>query len=304
MKKILTFMLGICLILPCAFLFSACKEEEKSTMESWDGTSIQVSEAVEGVVTIETAEELAGLAESVNNGFSFEGITIKLTCDMDLLNKQWIPIGFGSSNGLLEMDTQDSCAFKGIFDGQNHTIHNLKITTFIGGGFASNASSGVGLFGHIIAAEVKNVNVNNANVVGNHFVGAVVGFASGSQIENCKVTNSQITCNYVNGDESGDKAGAVVAHIQNSKDFNSSIKNCSAYNSTVSADRDAGRVLGCASINNYGSNSTTTFSNLTSDSSVNVVYNETGKGIKSSSGTNFDAQTDEDTDGIGRKNIQ
>ena len=285
MKKFLTFMLGICLIIPCTLMFSACKKDPGPQMEIWDGTTIEVSEAVNDVITIETAEELAGLAKSVNEGTSYEGITIKLTCDMDLANKEWKPIGFGSSGGTEIMDG-NSVPFRGIFDGQNHTIHNLKIISFVGGGLDGTTPSGIGLFGHVIGS-VKNITVNNATVAGNHYVGAVIGFATGAEIDNCHAKNVTVSCTYANDDESGDKAGVVIGFISNTANESSIIKNCSAYSSNVNADRDAGRVLGCLSVNNYGTETTVNYENLTSDLSVNVSWNQTGDGIKSSSGTNI-----------------
>ena len=55
--------------------------KDKDKMESWDGNIAEVSEAVEGVITIETAEELAGLAKNVNDGNTYKGYTIKFSLD-------------------------------------------------------------------------------------------------------------------------------------------------------------------------------------------------------------------------------
>ena len=156
MKKIISFVLGICFIIPSIFVLSACGNDGPK-METWNGKASSVSAAVENVVTIETAEELAGLAKAVNNGNDYAGITIKLTCDMDLANREWTPIGFGSSGGTSIMDG-NSKAFAGIFDGQGYTIHNLKITKFVGGGLHEGSASGVGLFGHI-TGEINKVNI-------------------------------------------------------------------------------------------------------------------------------------------------
>ena len=43
---------------------------------------------------------------------------------------------------------------------------------------------------------IKNVIINGARVDGNHFVGALVGFASYTKIENCTVSNATINCVY------------------------------------------------------------------------------------------------------------
>ena len=109
-----------------------------------------------GVYTITTAEELAGLASLVNDGTdTFNGKTIVLANDIDLKNLDWTPIG-NSTN-----------AFKGNFDGQNHTISNLKVI--------QEGKSYVGLFGYTTNGEIKNLKVHNAIVKGRKGVGAIAG---------------------------------------------------------------------------------------------------------------------------------
>ncbi len=268
MKRFLTFMLGICLIIPCAFMFSACGDKKDSDDEIWDGSHVAVSEAENGVIVIDTAEELAGLAKSVNSGNDYEGITIKLARDIDLANKEWTPIGYGMSNYMGEIES--GYQFRGIFDGQNHTIDNLKITTFNRGGLVQGTSAGVGLFGQIYQAEVKNLNVEDANVKGNHYVGAIVGFSVDSNITNCHVDDAIIDCVYSNADESGDKAGAVVGHFAKGI-YNASVAtilNCSAEDCIVKADRDAGQVIGCLS------NGATNTDNTAEE--VTVSWNQSG----------------------------
>lgn len=244
MKKFLTLMLGICLIIPCTFMFSACGDK-KPKVDAWDGTTIEVSAADKnGVITIETAEELAGLAKEVNEGNTFEGKTIRLVSNIDLTEKEWTPIGFGSSNSLGTIDSTEGYYFKGVFDGQNKTIYNLKITKFdIGGYGAVNASCGVGLFGNIFDAEIKNVKIDDADVVGNHFVGGLVGFSIGSDITNCHVNDVDVDCIYDNDDDSGDKAAAIVGFF--SIGNGAKISNCSAKDCEITADRDAGQIIGC-----------------------------------------------------------
>lgn len=258
-KKILSFLIAICLIIPCAVTLAACNDKDPK-VETWNGKVAEVSAAVENVITIETAEELAGLAKEVNDGNSFEGKTIKLTCDIDLANREWTPIGYGSSSVDATADAY-SKVFRGTFDGQDHEIKNLKITTFKGGASNTEAASGVGLFGSIHGATIKNLDVENAVVKGNHWVGAVVGFARASVLDDVDVENVAITCTYLDSEESGDKAGAVIGYIGNSLTSNSSVTNCSADDSTVDAARDAGQVIGCQSTDDNGTGTVTTQSN-------------------------------------------
>lgn len=201
----------------------------------WDGTIAALPEIVNNEVTIETAEQLAGLAAAVNAGSKYRDVTFKLARNIDLNNFEWTPIGVG--------DSPSKNAFVGIFDGQGYTIYNLKITKYNSGSKHAGAASGVGLFGNIgNHTTLKNIVIDGAEVYGNHFVAALVGYTSYSRIENCVVYNAKVDCVYKNTDDSGDKAGAIVGLLQNTK-----IYDCAAYDSTVSAGRDAGQLVGCFS---------------------------------------------------------
>ncbi len=60
--------------------------------------------------------------------------------------------------------------FTGVFDGQNHTVHNLTID--------NNATSQQGLFGYVVGGattEIRNLRLSNANVRGNAQSGSVIG---------------------------------------------------------------------------------------------------------------------------------
>lgn len=120
------------------------------------------------VVTIATAEELALFAKQVNSGTSYEGYTVKLVKDINLDNAPWIPIG------------KSGKTFQGIFDGQEHTISNLFIS--------SPNKSDVGLFGVTTNGEVKNFTLHNATVKGYLDVGAVAGTPYTSKYANINLT--------------------------------------------------------------------------------------------------------------------
>ena len=240
---------------------------ETANYNAWDGSTAGVPAADQNVITITTAEQLAGLAKSVNAGTTYEGITIKLGCDIDLLNKEWTPIGYGYKK---DPDITGPC-FKGTFDGQNHTIYNLKITGKLGG--KNNlGSAGVGLFGYAHNADIKNIKIDGATVTGNHYVAVVVGFTYFSNIYNCDVTNAAISCTLFNDDENGDKAGIITGYVDESDMTECNVSNC-----TVSASRDAGQLIGCES-NGLASNGEEDIT--TGNSAVNVVvsWNNTGTG--------------------------
>ena len=176
---------------------------------------------------ISTADELFAFAKKVNEeGNSFKNLTVLLTNDIDLKNAAWTPIG---QTGATE--------FKGIFDGQGHTIKNLNVD--------SSAQTGEhyssGLFGWAESnVTIKNVKVDGAKVVGNHNVSVIVGYTYSGKINNCHVSNAEIICNHANSDACGDKCGLIAGYAGDESRFT----DCSASNSTVKAGRDGGQLIG------------------------------------------------------------
>ena len=107
----------------------------------------------------------------------FAGKYFKLTADIDLNNENWNPIG--SMSG-------DHGSFKGVFDGGDHTISNLKV---------EQAGNGIGLFARTTGnAVIKNLKLNNVSVKStnnSNYAGAVVGNAYAStKIENVHVSGN------------------------------------------------------------------------------------------------------------------
>lgn len=266
-NKILSFVLALCLIIPCALMFTGCNDKDsKPDTRAWAELAVDVSDAVDGVITIETAAELAGVAKAVNEGTTYEGVTIELANDIDLQNREWTPIGYGSySNGT---DTVKGFVFRGTFDGNEYTIKNLKVTKFNKGGEQEGTSAGVGLFGSVLNCVIRDVKVVNAQVEANHYVAVIAGFGANATIDNCDVKNAAINCVYANDDESGDKAGLIIGYVGSSNAGTSSITNCTAENSTVKADRDAGQIIG--SMARAGSQSGNTATNVV------VSWNQSG----------------------------
>ncbi len=121
----------------------------------WDGQMTEVSNEENGVILIETAEELAGFANAVNSGNNYKGKTVKLIKNLDLKNIAWEPIGNSTNK------------FQGVFDGDGHTICNLNVE--------KTGINYVGLFGYTTEGEVKNVKVFNATIKGRLGVGVVSG---------------------------------------------------------------------------------------------------------------------------------
>ena len=98
----------------------------------------------------------------------------------------WNPIG-------------DSNSFKGIFNGNGHTVSDLYI---------NSSGSNLGLFGQVAGAEIKNVIVQgnvtgfyeDANSQSGQYVGLVLGIgSSGVKLENCESRGSVTGYKYVGG---------------------------------------------------------------------------------------------------------
>ena len=106
--------------------------------DSWDGASIAAVEPnAEGIYEISTAEQLAGLAQLVNDGNNFSGKTIVLTADIDLNNQAWTPIG--NENGF-----DAELAFSGTFNGDGYTVSGLNVPdTYFPGLFGQISTSAV-----------------------------------------------------------------------------------------------------------------------------------------------------------------
>lgn len=185
------------------------------------------------VYEISNANGMMWFANEVNtNGETFSGETLRMTADIDLAGAAWEPIG-----------QTGATQFLGTFDGQNKTIKNLKVKNE---SVDKNCASG--LFGWIerhgndadYLMAVKNLNVEGAKVEGHHNVAVIAGYLIGT-VENCNVTDAEVVCTHANDNACGDKAG-VIAGI--AAEANALIKGCTAKNSTVTAGRDAGQIVG------------------------------------------------------------
>ena len=106
----------------------------------WDGTAdTEWYSDGKSEFILNTPQQLAGLAQLVNAGNTFEGKTIKLGEDMffneiDSTRQAWIPIASEDSG----------VEFQGTFDGQGHTLYNMYIRENAGGGlFGTVGENGI-----------------------------------------------------------------------------------------------------------------------------------------------------------------
>lgn len=191
---------------------------EGETVDTWDGT---VEAFTEGSGTkedpwrIENAEQLAYLAQQVNNGTNYRGKHFLLVSDLDLSVKEWTPIGTYSNS------------FWGGFDGGGRTITGMTIT--------GKENKYVGLFGACDnftapSSYIKSVTVKRANISGHSFVGAIAG--AGANISDCySIENTIYASRCVGG-----VCGSLIGNISG------------CYNSSsVKGNSTAGGIMGSAS---------------------------------------------------------
>ncbi len=120
---------------------------------------------------ISTLEDFVAFRNYVNEGNNCNKVTVTLEADIDLSSiENWEPIG------------SKSTPFNGTFDGQGHTISNLKCD------YADEGRSYVGLFGWTNNGEIKNFTLENAEVSGYLGVGAVAGCPYTSDYTNITLT--------------------------------------------------------------------------------------------------------------------
>ena len=188
--------------------------------------------SAQDVEEISTVDQLKAFRDAVNSGTSYAGKTVKLTSDLDLNSEDWFPIGYNT------MGSYPGKAFKGEFDGCNHTISNLKV-------YSSEPNyATAGFFGSIETGSIKNLTLKNVDITSTHFAGGIVAYTSNDPtIENCHVIGGTIksTPEFINGSyDNGDKAGGIMGYATAS----SAIKNCTVQDVTISAYRDLGGIVG------------------------------------------------------------
>ena len=137
MKKALSIILFAAMIV-ALFAFP--------TSAAWDGTAVSASLKGDGTADspylVETAEDLAFLAKSVNEGNTYEGKYIVQTADIDLGGKEWTPIGHQKVNS-----AETDAPFSGVYSGLGNKVTGLSITTV--------SDNHTGLFGYVMSGEVE-----------------------------------------------------------------------------------------------------------------------------------------------------
>lgn len=217
--------------------------------DTWDGTNYSFAEnkfADEGLTVdghdgksweksyvITNARQLAYFAWIVKNNKTGRASAYywKLGADIDLngTNYAW---SFGSNAG---------GAFQGHFDGQNHTISNIKLNV--------TTNSNYGLLTTIQGAsatslaEVKNLNISNVTIAtdandrgSTTKLGALTGYVKNATVTGVAVSNVTITHN---GNTTGNNyVGGLVGQVEGASGGQTKVLNCSVENVVINLNGD------------------------------------------------------------------
>jgi len=182
---------------------TAIRSVPNTTPGVWDGTadtSWEGSGTSGDPYLISTAEELAGMAERINDGNELNS-HFRLTADI-LLNdggelfgdtligkNEWTPIGADYEH-----------CFRGGFDGDGYTVSGLYI---------NGSDDYVGLFGEV-QCDIKNLRIEDSYICGEYCIGAVMGKSgTDSKIINC-YSNATVSGGYYVGGIVGNGSRTII----------------------------------------------------------------------------------------------
>ena len=242
----------------------------------WDGTYAPWTHGTgteSDPFLIENAQQLAYLANRVNNGLDAAGghvsnhnLHYKLMTDVNLNGSesfQWTPIGYWISN-------TNYYSFGGHFDGNNHTISGLYI---------NSSANRVGFFGYTDGALIKDLIIICDNIINTYnsspggYAGGIIGYASGVMIiNNCSCSHNNISSSGSGSHYSGGIIGysSESIYIKNCHNINGTVTSSSSNATTQNGVRTcAGGILGqangestiinCSNVGNISSSSVASF---------------------------------------------
>ena len=182
---------------------------------------ISTASGLKWFADITNAETISSehIKEITGNG-NFAKNTVYLEEDIDLSEySNWTPV---------------NTKFDGIFDGQDHTVSNLTVST--------EGTASAGLFAGYTCT-IQNVKLTNVDIKGHYKTGAIAGDGVCVHIKNCHVDGGSIVVTPYEKDDANN-VGGIVGYL--SAEGTASVEDCSVSNMTISAYRKVGGLIGYA----------------------------------------------------------
>lgn len=191
----------------------------KEKIDIWDGTVDNSGFSGEGTsenpYQINSAKQLAYLAQEVNKGTSYNSKYLKLNISVDLNKLVWTTIGGNVKESTSVSDVSSSSMFDGILNGDGHSVYNLNAKY--------EDSEGIGLFGALGQnGKISNLSIKSGEIEGRLLVGSICGVNYGT-IENCN-NSATVTAKSYNGEDvNGNYSGGITGYNETT----GNIVNCS-----------------------------------------------------------------------------
>ena len=230
-KNILTNR--FCGVFVCAIMLFVAQ-----AFAAWNGSDMsRPQQDKNGVFIIKSEAELAWFSDTTNYKLTDDKTTqlyevnARLDADLDMGNELFVPICGGGGEKI----------FKGTFDGNGHTISNLRINGAELAKKMNNAryAQNVGFIAALSGGTVKNLILENVDiqsstnigVVGSKnqiSVGAIVGWQQNGTIDNCVASGTILTSG------KGQGVGGIVGNLHKG-----TISNCLSYVSILASGQNA-----------------------------------------------------------------
>lgn len=186
------------------------------------------AEAAE-VTEVWTSSDLANIKNDLSGSYI-------LMADIVLDDENWMPIGSPSS-----FNDGSGTGFKGTFDGNRHTVKNVRVSSFS----TNNGIQYAGFFGATNGATIKNLTLENVTIIGAYsgdaahdlMVGSLVGLAVNTNISGCNVVGASVvdTFSGTRSDTNNYAIGGMIGDLYADGSNEVSIQNCSVADASVKA---------------------------------------------------------------------
>ncbi|MBE6136944.1 MAG: hypothetical protein E7176_00925 [Erysipelotrichaceae bacterium] len=181
-------------------------EGEEEEINSITAKTTNTGDSEESAKVISTADEFLAIKDDAEGYY-------KLANDIDF------------EEATVSLFTAYTSGFKGTFDGNGHTISNIKLSV----------AESTGVFGTLDGATIKNLKIDNVALAPSTTVkwaGAVAGYVKNSTIENVEVSNFTID-NKTASQSAHSYIGCFIGQALNADNKENLIKNCKVIDSSI-----------------------------------------------------------------------